>query len=182
MNTNSWFKFYDHDHDVTDLAIKARSYMIPENLKIWNYDHGLLETGSNFWFKKTLDTMPDFEKILLEIENRISVPLISPDTYIGFWEYTEHGKLPIHTDNGQLAESQTVLLPLEGGFKTYLHADNDSIIDSVIYYPGCFGILNNTKYKHSGETISGHRLVLTLMISPEYSVIDSFDNIKDNSK
>jgi hypothetical protein len=30
--------------------------------------------------------MPYFEKILLEIEDRVSIPLISPETYIGFWE------------------------------------------------------------------------------------------------
>ena len=178
MNTNDWFKFFNHTHDINELCDNARKYMIPGNIKKWDYDHGLVETGSTFWSKKTFDTMPDFEKILLEIEDRVSIPLISPETYIGFWEYTNHAKLPIHKD-GNMAVSQTILLPLIGAFKTYCHDEDDNIIDSVIYEPGCFGILNNTKYKHSGETISGYRLVLTLMISPEFSVINNFDNIRD---
>jgi hypothetical protein len=154
MNTNDWFKFFNHTHDIDKLCNSARKYMISENIKTWQYDHGLVETNSTFWFKKTLDCLVDFKNILLEIEERLSIPLIHPKTYIGFWEYTNYAKLPLHKD-GKMDESQTILLPLIGKFKTYCHDDDDNIIDSVIYEPGCFGILNNMKHKHSGETISG---------------------------
>jgi hypothetical protein len=33
MNTNSWFKFFNHTHDIDNLCNKSRKYMIPENIK-----------------------------------------------------------------------------------------------------------------------------------------------------
>lgn len=180
MITRNWVKIFTNTQDLDELICYFKSKVLGGHpQKHFEIDHGYVGKNGGYWEFKTKDLLDSpVGKLVHELENRLKLKLITDSARIGLWEYGPGDTLKPHYDS-DIEGSHTIMYPLIGKYQLELYNDNNSLLESLIYGPGEFAIINNTKYNHGGRPTSEYRLVLAIMIAFECRVPEIFDEITD---
>jgi len=163
--------------EIDDLLVFSRKMMNKHNF----VDNGLRYEGHpdrtiKFWdFNLSEVKNNTIDRIVDYVEKKYKLPLRYPKSYVSVLEFGEGDVLPPHKDIPE-NQSSSIIIGLIGGFKIRLNDDDtDEIIDEIAYYPGETIILNNSSYKHSGETTKDYKLSFLISIDPEFDINNWFE-------
>ena len=169
MTTANWCKKISTSADLNKLQVFARKRMLTSEW-VGNNTYPLIAKNSRYW-QWSIDKITDdtIQAMITEIQEQHNIPLRFDGSYLSLWEYGEGDSLSPHIDP-DISQSASVVIALIGRFEVRLN-DNDTeeILDRIQYSPGEGIILNNTKFKHSGECLDGYRLCLLLSVDKNYN-------------
>lgn len=110
---------------------------------------------------------------------------VYPELFL--WDYKDTKILKIHRDKNDPNHFRPIvgILPLVGEFETHVYDRTDFAkpLDTCVYGPGEFLILNNTKYFHGGKVLSDTRISMHFYFDFIFNENESlFDFIAKNRK
>jgi len=171
MQTHQWCQKYKLDFHLDGVIdfFQKRMEVVPF---MTHEDHKILARKNRYWdwFTRDIDD-PHVNGMLDHIAAKHGLPIRTPETRIALWEYGEGDVLAPHVDVS-ISLSSAIIISLIGDFETTLHdgEDQEKVLDRVVYGPGQYIVLNNTKYYHGGRPLGKYRLATVAFVDPSFDM------------